>query len=81
VPIALPRVGESDQPRREVQPHEDQFSLAAVGSALCRIEWRFLRVIIRNPVGARGVRKFTDLFLLIKLDGQWKIVNKGFHLH
>lgn len=25
--------------------------------------------------------KFTDLFLLIKLDGQWKIVNKVFHLH
>jgi hypothetical protein len=26
-------------------------------------------------------RKFTDLFLLIKLHGQWKIVNKVFHLH
>jgi hypothetical protein len=25
--------------------------------------------------------KFTDLFLLIKLDGKWKIVNKVFHLH
>lgn len=25
--------------------------------------------------------KFTDLFLLIKLDGQWKIINKVFHLH
>ncbi|MBS0450039.1 MAG: nuclear transport factor 2 family protein [Proteobacteria bacterium] len=25
--------------------------------------------------------KFTDLFLLIKLDGRWKIINKVFHLH
>lgn len=25
--------------------------------------------------------KFTDLFLLIKLDGGWKIINKVFHLH
>jgi hypothetical protein len=25
--------------------------------------------------------KFTDLFLLIKLDGNWKIINKVFHLH
>lgn len=25
--------------------------------------------------------KFTDLFLLIKLDGHWKIINKVFHLH
>ncbi|MDZ5460599.1 nuclear transport factor 2 family protein [Azohydromonas lata] len=25
--------------------------------------------------------KFTDLFLLIKLDGEWKIINKVFHLH
>lgn len=25
--------------------------------------------------------KFTDLFLLIKLDSKWKIINKVFHLH
>lgn len=25
--------------------------------------------------------KFTDLFLLLKLDGKWIIVNKVFHLH
>jgi hypothetical protein len=25
--------------------------------------------------------KFTDMFLLIKLDGEWKIINKVFHLH
>jgi hypothetical protein len=25
--------------------------------------------------------KFTDMFLLLKLDGRWAIVNKVFHLH
>lgn len=25
--------------------------------------------------------KFTDLFLLIKLNDEWKIINKVFHLH
>ncbi len=25
--------------------------------------------------------RFTDLFTLLKVDGQWKIMNKVFHLH
>ena len=25
--------------------------------------------------------KFTDFFTLLKIDGQWKIINKVFHLH
>lgn len=25
--------------------------------------------------------KFTDMFTLLKTDGQWKIMNKVFHLH
>jgi hypothetical protein len=25
--------------------------------------------------------RFTDIFTLLKLDGQWKIVNKVFHMH
>ena len=28
-----------------------------------------------------GVHRFTDLFTLLKVDGQWKIMNKVFHLH
>jgi len=26
-------------------------------------------------------RRFTDLFTLLKVDGEWKIINKVFHLH
>lgn len=26
-------------------------------------------------------RRFTDLFTLLKVDGQWKIISKVFHLH
>ncbi len=25
--------------------------------------------------------KFTDMFTLLKVDGEWKIINKVFHLH
>ena len=28
-----------------------------------------------------GLHRFTDLFTLLKVDGQWKIMNKVFHLH
>lgn len=28
-----------------------------------------------------GVHRFTDLFTLLKVDGEWKIINKVFHLH
>jgi hypothetical protein len=26
-------------------------------------------------------RRFTDLFTLVKVDGDWKIISKVFHLH
>jgi hypothetical protein len=26
-------------------------------------------------------RRFTDMFTLLKVDGQWKIISKVFHLH
>lgn len=28
-----------------------------------------------------GGHRFTDMFTLLKLDGEWKIINKVFHLH
>ena len=36
-----------------------------------------MRVELDNWTGHR----FTDLFTLLKVDGQWKIMNKVFHLH
>ncbi len=35
------------------------------------------RIEIENWTGNR----FTDLFTLLKVNGQWKIMNKVFHLH
>ena len=35
------------------------------------------RLELRNWTGLR----FTDLFTLLNVDGQWKIMNKVFHLH
>lgn len=36
-----------------------------------------VRLELENWSGNR----FTDLFTLLKVDGQWKIMNKVFHLH
>jgi hypothetical protein len=36
-----------------------------------------VRLELENWTGHR----FTDLFTLLKVDGQWKIINKVFHLH
>ncbi len=36
-----------------------------------------VRLELENWTGSR----FTDLFTLLKLDGEWKIMNKVFHLH
>jgi len=36
-----------------------------------------VRVELDNWTGHR----FTDLFTLLKVDGEWKIMNKVFHLH
>ena len=35
------------------------------------------RLEIDNWTGHR----FTDLFTLLKVDGEWKVMNKVFHLH
>ncbi len=36
-----------------------------------------VRLELDNWTGQR----FTDLFTLLKIDGEWKIINKVFHLH
>ena len=36
-----------------------------------------VRLELDNWTGSR----YTDLFTLLKLDGEWKIMNKVFHLH
>src|SRR6185295_18513117 len=36
-----------------------------------------VRLELDNWIG----RKFTDLFTLLKVDGEWRIMNKVFHLH
>ncbi len=36
-----------------------------------------VRLELENWTGSR----YTDLFTMLKVDGQWKIMNKVFHLH
>ncbi|MEU1853470.1 nuclear transport factor 2 family protein [Streptomyces sp. NPDC019990] len=30
---------------------------------------------------SRGADTFTDIFLLVRADGSWRIVNKAYHRH
>ena len=46
-------------------------SIDLIGSAAT------VRLELENWTGHR----FTDLFTLLKVDGEWKIMNKVFHLH
>ena len=36
---------------------------------------------VRLELGNWTGHRFTDLFTLLKVDGQWKVINKVFHLH
>ncbi len=36
-----------------------------------------VRLDLNNWIGSR----YTDMFTLLKVDGEWKIMNKVFHLH
>jgi len=36
---------------------------------------------VRLELGNWTGHRFTDLFTLLKVDGEWKIMNKVFHLH
>ena len=36
---------------------------------------------VRLELDNWGVHRFTDMFTLLKVDGQWQIMNKVFHLH
>jgi hypothetical protein len=36
---------------------------------------------VRLELDNWGGHKFTDMFTLLKTDGEWKIVSKVFHLH
>jgi putative lumazine-binding protein len=36
---------------------------------------------VRLELDNWGGRKFTDMFTLLKVDGEWKIINKVFYLH
>ncbi len=36
---------------------------------------------VRLELDNRTGYRFTDMFTLLKVDGEWKIMNKVFHLH
>ena len=42
---------------------------------------RRMLATVRLELDAWTGNRFTDLFTLLEVDGEWKIMNKVFHLH
>lgn len=36
---------------------------------------------VRLDIDNWGGHRFTDMFTMLKVDGEWKVINKVFHLH
>lgn len=56
--------------------------------AATNIQSRIVSVDVSGPIATVRLEtdnwtdyRFTDMFTLLKVDGQWKIMNKVFHLH
>ena len=50
-------------------------------SQIAAIEIAETIATVRLELDSWSGRRFTDMFTLLKVDGQWKIISKVFHLH
>ena len=69
-------------------PIEELFSWNDENGAATGLEARIADIDITGTVATVKLEldnwtghRFTDLFTLLKVDGEWKIMNKVFHLH
>jgi hypothetical protein len=69
-------------------PIEQLFAWNDQNGPATEIQSRIASIDIANTVAAVRLEsdnwtgyRFTDLFTLLKVDGEWKITNKVFHLH
>lgn len=69
-------------------PIEDLFKWHNQNGAAPALKWHFASIDIGESAATvrleldnwTGLR-FTDFFTLLKVDGEWKIINKTFHNH
>lgn len=69
-------------------PIQDLFDRVDAGSPAPEIQARITSIDVEHTVATVRLesenwngRRFTDLFTLLKVDGEWKIMNKVFYLH
>ena len=61
--------------------HESNGAAAELESRIANIDVEGTIATVRLELDNWTGHKFTDMFTLLKTDGQWKIVNKVFYLH
>lgn len=50
-------------------------------SSIAAIDIAGTVALVRLELDDWGGHRFTDMFTLLKVDGEWKIISKVFHLH
>ena len=61
--------------------HDQNGAAAELQSRIANIDVEGTIATVRLELDNWTGHKFTDMFTLLKTDGQWKIVNKVFYLH
>jgi hypothetical protein len=54
---------------------------SAVQTRLASVDVHGTIATVRLEIDNWGGHRFTDMFTLLKLDGEWKIISKVFYLH
>ncbi len=61
--------------------HDENGAAKTMQARIARIEVSKTVATVRIEIDDWTGHRFTDLFTLLKVDGEWKIMNKVFHLH
>ena len=54
---------------------------AGLQARIVSVNWEQTVASVRLDLDDWGGHRFTDMFTMLKVDGEWKVINKVFHLH
>lgn len=61
--------------------HDENGAAGDLEAEIARIDIAGTVATVRLELDNWTGHRFTDLFTLLKVDGEWKIMNKVFHMH
>lgn len=61
--------------------HDDNGAAPDIRARITSIDLAWTIATVRVDIDNWQDDRYTDMFTLLKIDGQWKIINKVFHLH